>query len=100
MIHLSGSKHALRTNRSPDLTGRVNNLGTCAGEALCVVRVAEVGDVGHHPAEHAGLGRGREDRGVDLPEEEDAWWDFHVLAEFEILSEIHAVFDGVILQLC
>lgn len=96
IVYLSVLEHALRTNGTPDQRGIIRDL--CAGtqESLGILRTAEFGDISQHPAEDTGLRGSRENRGVDLSDEQDTWWDFHVLSELEILGEIHAVLHGIV----
>lgn len=97
-VHLAGLEHPLRADGSPDQRGIVVNLGPLASEALSIVRGAQIRDVAHHPAEHAGLDGGGEDGGVDLADEKDPWRDFKILTKLEILGEIHAVFHSIVAE--
>jgi hypothetical protein len=96
VVHLAGLEHALRADAAPDERRVVDHLGAGAREALGVFGAAEVGDVANHPAQDSRLGRGGEDGGVDLADEEDPGRDLHVLAELEVLRKVHAVLDRVV----
>lgn len=96
MIYLARLKHALGTDGAPYLGSGVGDFRTSAGETLFVRRGTEIRDVAHHPAQNTHLRHGSEDCGVYLPEKEDAGWDLHVLAELEVLSEIHSVLHAVV----
>lgn len=50
-VHLARLEHALRPDGAPDQRGVVDRLDALARESLCIVRVAQVFDVDHHPAE-------------------------------------------------
>lgn len=123
-VHLARLEHALRANRAPDQGRVVCCFGALARESLGIVRVAEVLDVDHHPAEncaasnvsalrmskdvreHAGrrgaglrtcgLGRRGENRSIDLAKEQNARGHLHVLAHLQILRKVHAVLDRVV----
>lgn len=52
VVDLSRLEHTLRTDCAPDQRCVVNDLSTGTGKALCVIAVAQLGNIANHPAQN------------------------------------------------
>lgn len=86
-----GAEELVRADDAPEDRPVEVHAGNGAGEAVDSLGGAEPLYVCEHPVEHADLGDGRDERGDNLHGEEDAWRNLHVVAEFEVGSELDAL---------
>lgn len=84
-------EHASRADGAPDHGSRVEDLGLWAGELICLVVLADVGDVAERPVHDGDLDNRRPHRGHQLGREHDPGRDLHIMAEFEILGEVQSL---------